>query len=182
MGRARGDQHLASAQSGPLSGQQALGRGGDLQRLRHAAGPEFRLRHRAVVGTDHVDAVIQQRREIAPRRRVLPHAHVHGGRDQDRQRGGEQNRGGEIVRVPARHPCHEVGGRGRDDDQVGIAGEPDMADIRLVLAGRTGPCGCVVPESAEAASGVTNCCAPAVRMQRTDAPRSRRRRMRSRDL
>ena len=81
--------------------------------------------------------------------------------------------------MPARHLGHEVGGRRRDDEQVGVAGEPDMADIRLVLRDRTGPYGLRCPESAEAASGVTNSCAPAVRMQRTDAPRSRRRRMRS---
>ena len=38
------------------------------------------------------------------------------------------------------------------------------------------------PAKEAAASGVTNCCAPLVRMQRTPAPRSRSRRMRSSDL
>jgi hypothetical protein len=38
------------------------------------------------------------------------------------------------------------------------------------------------PEIAEAAIGVTKACAPAVMTQRTEAPRSRRRRMRSSDL
>ena len=75
-----------------------------------------------------------QEREVALGRRVEPHAHVHRRRDEDRQRRGEQHRRGEVVRVAAGHLGHEVRGRGRDDHEVGVAGEPDMADIGLVLA------------------------------------------------
>ena len=114
--------------------QQALDGRRDLQRLGHAAGAELGLRHRAVVGADHVHAVGLQDFQIALRRRVQPHAHVHGRRDQDRQGGGEQHRRGEIVRMPSRHLRHEIGGGRRDDDEVRVAGELDMADIGLVLA------------------------------------------------
>ena len=36
--------------------------------------------------------------------------------------------------MPARHLRHQVRGRRRDDDRVGVAREPDMADLGLVLA------------------------------------------------
>ena len=36
--------------------------------------------------------------------------------------------------MAARHLRHQVGGGGRDDDQVRLAGEPDMADILLGFA------------------------------------------------
>ena len=35
--------------------------------------------------------------------------------------------------MAARHLCHEVGGRRRDDDEVGVAGEANMADVELAL-------------------------------------------------
>ncbi len=35
--------------------------------------------------------------------------------------------------MPARHLRHQVGGRRRDHDEIGIAGEPDVADIELGL-------------------------------------------------
>ena len=96
--------------------------------------------------------------------------------------GRQQHRRGEIVGEPMRHLRHQVGGRGRDDDEVAFARQPDMADIVLVVAveqfgEHIGP-----PESAPTESGVTNCVAAAVMMQRTAAPRSRSRRIRSSDL
>ena len=35
--------------------------------------------------------------------------------------------------MPAGHPREQVGGGGRDDDQVGLAAELDMAHLGLVL-------------------------------------------------
>ena len=64
---------------------------------------------------------------------MLPHAHIHGGRDEHRLVGGEQHGGGEIVGEAMRHLGEEVGGRRRDDDQVGLARQADMADLGLVL-------------------------------------------------
>ena len=34
--------------------------------------------------------------------------------------------------MTVRHLRHEVGGRRRDDDQVGLARQPDVTDIELV--------------------------------------------------
>ena len=48
--------------------------------------------------------------------------------------GGEQHGRGEIVGEAVRHPGKEIGGRRRDHDQVGLAREPDVTDIVLVLA------------------------------------------------
>ena len=36
--------------------------------------------------------------------------------------------------MAARHLRHQVGGRRRDDDQVRLAREPDVADVVLVVA------------------------------------------------
>ena len=69
--------------------------------------------------------------EIALRRRMRPHARVHRRREQDLPVGREQHRGREIVGVAVRHLGHQVGGRGRDDDEIGVAREADMADVEL---------------------------------------------------
>jgi hypothetical protein len=117
----------------PVSGpEHRLGGGGDLQRLGHAAGAAFAaLGHLARIGADHRDAVGGELRQVAAGRRVGPHARVHRRGDQHRPVGREQHRGGEVVGVAARHLGHEVGGRRRDHDQVGVAREPDMADVEL---------------------------------------------------
>jgi len=36
--------------------------------------------------------------------------------------------------MDARHLCHEVGGRRRDHDEIGLAREPDVADVELLSA------------------------------------------------
>ncbi len=35
--------------------------------------------------------------------------------------------------MAARHFGHQVGGRRRDDDEIGVARQPDMADVELAL-------------------------------------------------
>ena len=35
--------------------------------------------------------------------------------------------------MAVRHLGHQVGGRGRDDDQIGVAREPDVADVELAV-------------------------------------------------
>ena len=62
-----------------------------------------------------------------------PHLRVHRRRDQDRLVGRKQDRGGEIVGMAARHVRHQVGGRRRDDDEIGVAGEANMTDIEFAL-------------------------------------------------
>ena len=89
------------------------------------------LRHLAFVGTDERDAVGNELREIALRRLVRPHVRVHRRRKQNFCAGGQQHRGGEIVGVTAGHLGHQVGGGRRDDDQIGFAREPDVADVEF---------------------------------------------------
>ena len=92
---------------------------------------------------------------------LRPHARVHRRREQHRLVGREQHRGGEIVGVAARHLGHQVGGRGRDDDQVGVARQADVADVELARRVEQVGEDALAGERA-AASGVTNCCAAAV--------------------
>ena len=58
---------------------------------------------------------------------------VHRRRDQDRLVGGEQDGGGEIVGVAARHFRQQIGRRRRDHDEVGIARQANMADVEFAL-------------------------------------------------
>ena len=93
-----------------------------------------RLGHLARIRPDETDAVLGQRRDIPAGRRMRPHARVHRRRDEHRRVGGEKHRRGEVVGEAVRHLAHEIGGRRRDHDQVGLARQPDMTDIVLVLA------------------------------------------------
>ena len=74
-------------------------------RAARPCGPgRTRLGHGALVRPDDGDAVARQRREVALRRRVQPHAHVHRRRDQDRQRrspGARSRRGRRRARTPS---------------------------------------------------------------------------------
>ena len=114
------------------AGEQAFDRGGDLQRLGHAAETALAsLRHLAFVGADERDAVGDELREIALRRSVRPHVRVHRRRQKNLRAGGEQHGSRQIVGMTVRHLGHQVGGRRRDDDEVGLAREPDMADVEF---------------------------------------------------
>ena len=73
-----------------------------------------------------------QRREIALRRRVIPHLRVHGGRDEDRLVGGKQHRRGKVVGATFGHAGENIGRRRRDHDQVGLAREAYVPDVMLV--------------------------------------------------
>ena len=93
-----------------------------------------RLCHLARVRPDHSDAVRGEACEIAPRCPVRPHLWIHRRRNQDRAVGREQHCGRKVAGVASRHLGDEVGGRGRNDNEVGLAREPDVADIELIVA------------------------------------------------
>jgi hypothetical protein len=134
MGGACGDQNCLSRERPGAAAQNRFRRGGDLQRLRHPADTGFiGFGHLAGIRADEGDAVARQLRDIAFGRGVGPHQRIHRGRDQHRTVGGKQDRGGKIVGVALRHLRHQVGGGGRDDDQIGVAGEADMPGIELAL-------------------------------------------------
>ncbi len=120
--------------SGPGPCRSCSGSGDDLERLGHAASAGLAvLGHLAGIRADDADAVGGKLRQIALGRRGRPHMRIHGRRDQDRFVGREQDGTGEIVGVTARHLRHQVGGRRRDDDEIGIACETDVADIEFAL-------------------------------------------------
>ena len=111
-----------------------LGSGDDVQRLRHPTRAGFAaLRHFAAGGTDHANAVGCELREVALRCLGGPHFGIHRWRNEDRSVGGQQNGGGEIVRVSSRHLGDEISRCGGDDDEIGVACQPYMADVELAL-------------------------------------------------
>ena len=108
-------------------------RGPDRRRLGQAARAVFAAGHRPLVGLDHLDPGLAQPCHVAPRRRVPPHAHVHRRDRHDRLVGREEQRGREVVGDARRHLGEQVRGRRAHDHQVGLAAEPDMAHLGLVL-------------------------------------------------
>ncbi len=115
--------------------QRAFDRRDDRQRFGHAARAEFAAGHLAVVRPDEQHAVAAQGRNVALGGGVQPHAHVHRRRDQHALVGRQQRRRGEIVGEAERHAREEVGGRRRDDEEVGLARELDVAHARLFRRG-----------------------------------------------
>jgi hypothetical protein len=89
--------------------------------------------HLTDVGTDEGDAVGLELGNVAPSGRMQPHARVHGGCDQHRLVGGHQHAGCKVIRMPACHLGEQVGGGRCDDDQIGFAGQADVADLALVV-------------------------------------------------
>ena len=81
--RTGGDQHALAFERLRAAAEQAFDRGGDLQRLGHAAQPALAgFRHLAFVRADERDAVGDELRQIALRRFVRPHMRVHRRRQQ----------------------------------------------------------------------------------------------------
>ena len=62
---------------------------------------------------------------------MLPHVWIHRRRQQHLAVGSDEHGAGEIVGVAARELGHEIGGRGRDHDEIGLARQPDVADVEL---------------------------------------------------
>ena len=83
-------------------------------------------------GPTNSDAVGAQRGDIALGRRMQPHAHVHRRRDQHALVGRQQRGRGQIVGEAVRHARQQIGGRGRDDDEIGRARQFDVAHLRFV--------------------------------------------------
>ena len=78
-------------------------------------------------------SVRRQRRHVAPRRRVIPHARVHRGRDRDRAARAQGHRRDEVVGAAVREAREEV--RRRRDDGHEIRALRD-AHVQLPRKGR----------------------------------------------
>ncbi len=139
---AAGHQHVPPGErTAAAQGRHGMARSQDLLRcrddLRHLRETPraclVTLGHLAAIGPDEADAIGLELGDVAARRRIEPHARVHGGRRQHGLVGCEENRGGEVVGMPASHLGQKVGGRRRDDDEVGLARQADVADLVLVV-------------------------------------------------
>ena len=84
--------------------------------------------------------------------------------------------------MPAGHLGHEIGGGGRDDDEVGVAREPDMADVEFGAGVEQVECSARSPAMRADRQRRHELLRRLGHHARTRAPRSRRRRIRSSDL
>src|SRR5439155_13569669 len=135
-GGAGGDEDVAAGQRLAAAASEG-GRDGleDRLRLRHAPGTELAAGHGPVLGPDEEDAVGLQGREVPLGGGVAPHAYVHRRRHQHRLVGGQQGGGGKVAGEAVRRLGHQVGGRGRDDHEVGRARELNVAHLGFVGQG-----------------------------------------------
>ena len=103
-------------------------RGDDLFLAGEAAGAGHAAGEVAFVGIDDVHSARAQHLDIFLRRRVIPHVDVHRRRDDDRRGGGEIQRGQKIVGDAAREFGEDVGGGGRDEQEIGALRDGDVFD------------------------------------------------------
>ncbi len=124
----REDEMAPREQAGVSSrrGERGANRLHDLGRLAHAPRAIFAAGHLAVFRPDEQCAVRAQPRDVAPRRRMQPHAHIHRRGEQDPLIGGQQKRRRQIVGQPMRRAREQIGGRRRDDDEVGLPRKLNM--------------------------------------------------------
>ena len=121
--RPGGDDDLAAReravrQTRLVAAIKALDGGKDVCRFAHPPGPELAAGHVALFGPREQHAILLQRGDVSLGRTVLPHAHVHGRRDQHRLVGGHQRSRGKIIGKTCRHLGHQVGGGRRHNDEV----------------------------------------------------------------
>ena len=168
MGRTRGNQHALAGEAAPCrarsmrSAAAAISSGSAIRPM--PASPASAIS--PALGPITRTPSARKLRDIALASLWPPHPRVHRRRQQDRPVGREQDRGGEIVGMAVRHLRHQVGGRRRHHDQIGVARETDMAGIEFALGIEQIGVGALA-DSAPAASAVTNCCAAWVSTQRT---------------
>ncbi len=104
----------------------------DLHRLGHAAAADLAAGEIARGGADLVDAAGSKRRDIRLRCRVLPHHGVHGWGDQHGLVGGEQRGGSKIVGDAMGQLGDQIGARRRDDHEIGLPRQADMAHLAFI--------------------------------------------------
>ena len=110
-------------------GQRGLDRGEDRAGFGHAAGAMFAAGHVAGVRPGDRNAIRDQGGQVALRGGMAPHVHIHRRRDQDRLVRRHQQGRGQIIGMTTAHPGHQIGGAGRDNNQIGGAAELDMAHL-----------------------------------------------------
>ena len=113
----------------PAPGSRSAERGRrDAGGVGQAAGADVAAGQATRFGLEDVHAPAAQRCEVLLHGRVLPHLGVHRGAHQHGRTGGEQGRGQQVVGDPGRVLPDELGGGGRDDDEVGALAEAGVRD------------------------------------------------------
>ncbi len=169
VGRAGGDEDALCRRAGPIRGPLAASEDSRPPPRSPAARPcgPVPVSASAIAPSFGPTTATPSARSVARLRCVAGWSHMRtfmAGAIRTGSVGGEQHGRGEVVRVPARHPGHEVGGGGRDHHQRRRRAPGGYGRCRPRPRDRTGRCDARCPESAAAASGVTNCCAPSVRI------------------
>ena len=125
FGRARGDEHALAGER--FRREERLDLRGNVTRLEHAAEADLAagLVARRRAGDD--DAVLAQAGNISLCRRVLPHLHVHGGRDEQRPAAREAQARQQVVGEAIGELGDEVRRCRGDRDELAVAREFDVA-------------------------------------------------------
>ena len=82
---------------------------------------------------DDVDTAVSQDLEVRLGRGMLPHIHVHGGRDDDGRGGRQIERAEEVVGNALRELRDNIGRSRRDQQAVDRLGNGDMLDRRIEI-------------------------------------------------
>ena len=132
--RTCGDERMGTSQRPlPRSLQLGLDGGNNGGHVRQAAGTEFTTGHGTFIRLHDRNAVRAQLGDIADRRGMLPHPHVHGGRHEDRLVGRQQHGRGEIIRETGIRLGHQIGRCRADDNKIGRARQLDVAHLGFVI-------------------------------------------------
>jgi hypothetical protein len=102
----------------------------DLRRIGQPAAASVGAREPARGRVDHDRAPLPERRHVGAGGRVLPHLGVHRRREDHGTAGCQEGAGEQVSREPVRGLGEQIGGGGRDDDQIGPL--PD-ADVRHLV-------------------------------------------------
>jgi hypothetical protein len=125
--RARGDEDAFAGQIASRR-EQALERLDDGIDLRQPSPPGQPGSQLARVGLQHRHAALPQHPHIGHDGRMLPHAAVHGGGDEDRAAGGEKQRRQKVVCDSVSGLREQIGGGGRHDQGLRPLRELDVLD------------------------------------------------------
>ena len=129
-GPGRDDDPLALQQ--PVL-EQVGGGPGDDDGFLQAAGPDIAAGLLAAGGPDHGHAAPGQHSDICRRGRIAPHLLIHGGGQQLGSPGGQGHGGQQVIGATGGQPGEQVRRGGRDQQQVGPAGQFYVAHALLGL-------------------------------------------------
>lgn len=114
--RAGGNKNVPACQI--LLGQRLFNAPEQRRRVRQLAASAVAAGEVACVRLDDVEAALSQRSEILLRHRIVIHAGVHRGSDNDRRLGGKQRGRHHVVRDAVRRLGDDVCGRRCDHEHV----------------------------------------------------------------